>query len=142
MWLRTVLVALIAVGTLPTTTADACDFGGRKIRSVVKRRIAQLGRCFARVVEYRGSPDLEAVLHFTIAPSGRVLASRTTGALDRRILRCLDAEVRTWRFRVDDSTDKVTYPLRFRLTSPDAPPRPSPVDVAIFGAPERRGFDD
>lgn len=110
-WL--VLVVLLA-SARAQADAVGCEFGARWIRREVKRHHQQLLRCFTREVEYRGSPDVEPVLHFTIATTGRVTWSQTTG-IRKSVAACLDAQVLRWQFAAGNDPVRVNYPLRMQL---------------------------
>ncbi len=100
----------------PPPPAPHCFVGGRAIQRVFKQHRAQLERCYARVVQFRGGAEGTVVVRAKIAADGRVLRVSTDGTLDdRRVTSCVADEVKRWTFPADAETVVVTYPLRFRL---------------------------
>jgi len=90
----------------------------REIRREVKRHIVRLGRCYEKVIEYRGGIEGEAVLHFLIGTSGKIESASVDGTItDEQIKTCLAEVVATFEFRAGDSAVLVNYPLRLRIAA-------------------------
>jgi hypothetical protein len=100
---------------IPSPSVATDCFGDNGIRTTIRTHLGQLRRCYTKVVEYTGGLEGEAILHFTILPSGRTSEISVGGNLGDRITRCLADEVARWQFRVRDGVAEIHYPLRFRL---------------------------
>lgn len=108
---------VVVIGPPVTPCCGCGTVDARSIRRVVRQHHPQLRHCYMRVAQ--GNPRLAgtAVLHFTIAPGGRVTSPSVSGDLgSAEVERCLAGEVARWSFASAGNAEvRVNYPLTFRI---------------------------
>lgn len=110
----------------PTVEPALTELSGPQIRTVVDRRRSDAQRCYEAMARRIGSsPTIRVNAELTIEASGEVSRQRVAGFDDRGLRRCLEAEIRTWRFPPSTGATSTTIPFVFRgpRTTPARPAR-------------------
>jgi len=135
---HTIPCTLIALGTLSAGAAEARRAGGGSllprhlIKRVVRTKSGEVRRCYVKGLARDPTLRGKVVIRFTIAPSGKVVASKvqTSTLGNRQVAACIARAVGRWRFRRPAGGGVVIATYPFVLRPKTASPKPPPSGIA------------